>query len=131
MRSDTIRQVKAAITNGEIQQNVEFDDAQVEEVINKIVRQHRESIEAFRKGNRQDLIDKEEAELTVLLPYLPEQMSSEAIEQLVQKTVEEIDARGPADKGRLMGRLMPQLKGKADGNVVNTIVTQSLEKLGP
>jgi len=130
VRLDAIRQIKAAVTNAEIQHGGNFDDAQVEEIIARIVRQHRESIEAFKKGNRQDLIDTEEAELTVLLPYLPEQMPAEEIAALARQAAKDVGAQGPADKGKIMGKLMPQVKGKADGKVVNDIVTQVMEGLG-
>ncbi len=130
VRSDTIRQVKSAITYGELQSNNALDDVQVQEIIGRLVRQHRESIEMFKKGNRQDLMDKEQEELGILLAYLPEQISSEEVMALARQVAQEVGAQGPADKGKVMGRLMPQVKGKAEGKLVNDAVTEILESLG-
>ena len=130
VRSDTIRQVKSAITYGELQSNNALDDVQVQEIIGRLVRQHRESIEMFKKGNRQDLMDKEQEEFGILLAYLPEQISSEEVMALARQVAQEVGAQGPADKGKVMGRLMPQVKGKAEGKLVNDAVTEILESLG-
>ena len=130
LRCDTIRQVKATVTNAEIQQGRSFDDPQVEEILARLVRQHRESIEMFTKGKRQDLVDKEEAELKILLSYLPEQMSADEIMALAKQAAKEVGAQGPADKGKVMGHLMPQVKGKAEGKLVNDVVMEVLAGLG-
>lgn len=129
VRLNVIRQIKAAVTNAEIKEGGQFDDAKVHEVISRLVRQHRESIELFTKGHRQDLRDNEEAELRVLQSYLPQQMSSDEVRALARQAAEQVGARGPADKGKVMGKLMPQLKGKADGAEVNKVVMELLESL--
>jgi uncharacterized protein YqeY len=128
-RMDTIRHVKTATTMAEVKQGSALNDAQVEEIIARLVKQRRESIELFLKGKRQDLVDKEEAEIKVLQAYLPQQMSTDEIKAAVRKVVEEVGAKGPGDKGKVMGKLMPLVKGKADGQMVNTIVTEALTSL--
>lgn len=128
-RMDVIRQVKATLTNQEIQQASPLTDAQVEEVISRLVRQHRESIEMFAKGNRQELVDKEKAELEVLLAYLPQQLTPEQIRSMAAEAAAQVSARGPADKGKVMSKLMPLVKGKAEGRVVNDVVTEVLTRL--
>ena len=110
LRLDTIRQVKAAATNEEIRREEALDDTQVEEEIFRLVRQHRESIEMFSKGDRKDLADKEQRELEILLSYLPEQLSPEQIRTLVGEAIEAVGASGPSDKGKVMGSLMPKVK---------------------
>lgn len=128
IRMDAIRQVKAAVMNAEVQQGT-LTDAQVEEIISRLVRQRRESIDMFAKGNRQDLVAKETTELNILLAYLPKQLSVEDIRALVKQVAAEVGAHGPADKGKLMGKLMPQVKGKAEGKLVNDVVSQVLAEL--
>lgn len=131
-RRDAIRFLRAAIGNEEIARQVEgLDDAGVSEVILRQVKQHRESIAEFKKANRPELVAKEEAELAVLLGYLPQQMSRDEIAELARKAIAEVGARGPADRGKVMGRLMPQVKGKADGREVNEVVTALLAGTPP
>ena len=93
------------------------------------MRQRRESISEFRKGNRDDLVQREESELAVLLEYLPQQLTPEEIADLARQAVSEVGARGPGDKGRVMGKLMPSVRGRADGSVVNEVVTGILEAM--
>ena len=128
-RMDTIRQIKAAVTNQEVQQGSPLSDAQVEEIIGRLVRQHRESIEMFGKGNRQELVAKEKTELDVLLAYLPPQFTAQQLAVMVSEAAAQVGAHGPGDKGKVMGKLMPQVKGKAEGKLVNDIVTEVLAKL--
>jgi len=126
VRMSVLRLVVAGIKNTEIDKRDSLDDAGVIEVLSREAKQHRESIAEFAKGNRQDLVDSNEEELAILMEYLPEQMSQEEIEALARQAVEQVGARGPADKGKVMGQLMPQLKGKADGKEVNDVVTALL-----
>ena len=128
-KMDTIRQVKTAATNQEIQQGSPLTDAQMQELIGRLVRQHKESIEMFSKGNRQELVEKEKAQLDVLLSYLPQQMTAEEVAVLARQVSAEVGARGPGDKGKLMAKLMPQVKGKAEGKVVNDVVMDILTGL--
>jgi len=106
-----------------------LDDAEVVDVIGREAKRRKESIDAFRAGNRQDLVDNEEAALAVITTYLPEQMSRDEVVAVVREVVETTGASGPKDKGRVMSQLMPRVKGKADGKMVNDIVTELLASL--
>jgi uncharacterized protein YqeY len=125
-RLEALRMLRAAIKNTEIAQQKTLEDSDILAVLAKEVRQHRESISEFGKGNRQDLVAKEEAELNILLEYLPRQMSRDEIIAAARQAIEEVGARGPGDKGKVMQKLMPQLKGKAEGRDVNEAVTELL-----
>ena len=127
VRLSVIRLVMAAIKNAKIARQATLDDADILGIIAKEVRQRRESVEAFRQGNRQDLVAQEEAELTVLQGYLPQQMSREEIVAEARRIIEEVGAEGPGDKGKVMPKLISQLKGKADGREINAIVTELLQ----
>jgi hypothetical protein len=118
--------VRAGVQNAEIAKGAPLDDAGVIDIIAREVRQHRESIAEFAKGNRQDLVAKEEAELATLLEYMPKQMSREEVVAAVRQVMEQVGAQGPGDKGRVMSQLMPQLKGKADGREVSDVVAELL-----
>lgn len=126
IRRSVLRLVLAGIRNAEIAQQKVLDDPGVIDVLTKEVKQRRESIEAFRQGNRQDLVSQEEAELVVLLEYLPQPMARDELIALARKVIEEVGAKGPGDKGKVMGQLMPQVKGRADGREVSTIVSEML-----
>ncbi len=122
----TLRLVLSEIKNAEIAQQKPADDDRVLEIIAREAKRRRESIEAFRQGNRPDLVEREEAELAVLMSYLPEQMGREDILAAARQAVDAVGARGPGDKGKVMSQLMPQLKGKADGREVSDIVSELL-----
>jgi len=126
VRRLVIRLVMAAIKNAEISKQVDLDDADILGIIAKEVRQRRESVEAFKQGNRQDLVAQEEAELTILNEYLPRQMTREEIIVAARRVIEGIGAQGPGDKGKVMPKLIAQLKGKADGREINAVVTELL-----
>ena len=121
-----LRMARAAIKNAEIAKGNPLDDAGVIDVLSKEAKQHRESIAEFSKAKRQDMVAGEEAELAVILEYLPQQMSREEVVTIARQVIEEVGAQGPRDKGRVMSKLMPQLKGKAEGRLINEIVTQLL-----
>jgi uncharacterized protein len=122
----TLRLLLSEIKYAEIAQQKPADDSKVLDVIGKEVKCRRESIEAFKKGNRGDLVAQEEAEMAVLMSYLPKQMNRKEIVEVAQRVVETIGAKGPSDKGKVMAQLMPQLKGKADGKEVSEIVSELL-----
>jgi uncharacterized protein YqeY len=122
----TLRLLLSEIKNAEIAQQKPADDNKVLDVVAKEVKRRRESIEAFKQGNRSDLVAQEEAELAVLMSYLPEQMSREKIMAAARQVIDAVGAKGPSDRGRVMSQLMPQLKGKADGRAVNEIVSELL-----
>lgn len=124
-----LRTLLSSVNYAEIAKQKKLDDAGIIEVIGKEIKQRRESIEAYDKGNRKDLSDKEQAELAILQEYMPAQMSREEITAIVEKVIAEVGPKGPGDKGKVMQKLMPQVKGKADGNEVNNIVTDLLGKL--
>ena len=126
VRRSVIRLVIAAIRNAEIARQATLDDTDILGIMAKEVRQRRESIEAFRQGNRQDLVAQEEAELTILNEYLPRQMTREEIIVAARQVIEGVDAQGPGDKGKVMPQLIAQLKGRADGREINAIVTELL-----
>jgi uncharacterized protein YqeY len=126
VRRSTIRLVLAGIKNAEIAKQAPLDDSEILGIIAKEVRQHQESIEAFRKGNRQDLVNQEEAEMAVLQEYLPKQMTRDEIIAEARLIINEIGAQGLRDKGKVMPRLIAQLKGRADGRQINEVVTELL-----
>ena len=128
-RIDNVRQIKSTVDTEESRKGTEFDDAAIEEIIVRLVRQHRESIEVFRQQDRPELAAKEEAALATLLSYLPEQLSPEKVREMAQVIATEVGASGPADKGKVMGQLMPQVKGRAEGKIVNEMVTAVLADL--
>ena len=125
-RLSVIRLLISNINNAQIAKGGPVDDGDVLAVMNRQARQHRESIDAFRQGHRADLQAKEEAELAVLLEYLPQQMSRDEIAAAARKVIEEVGARGPGEKGKVMSKLMPQLKGKAPGAEINAVVMELL-----
>lgn len=127
MRQSVIRMAMARIKSVEIEKGSDLDDSDVAGVLAKEVKQHRESIAEFGKANRQDLIANEKAELVILLEYLPKQMSREEIVAVVRQAIEDVGAQGLMDKGKVMSKVMPQLKGKADGRTVNEAVTEVLK----
>lgn len=126
VKRSAIRLVIAAIQNAEIARQAALGDGDVLGIIAKEARQRQESIEAFRQGNRQDLVAQEEAELVVLQGYLPQQMTREEIIVEARRIIAEVGGRGLADKGKVMPKLVAQLKGRADGREINTVVTELL-----
>lgn len=128
VRRDTLRMLIASVNNAEIAKQSALTDADILGVIAKEVKRHQESIDAFKKGNRADLVAKEEAEMAVLQSYLPEQMSRDEIIAAAKNVIAVVGAKGIGDKGRVMQQLMPQLKGKADGKLINDVVTELLQK---
>lgn len=128
-RKSAIRMVTWAVKNAEVAAGKPLEDAEVLSIIAKQVKQRRESIEEFRKGNRQDLVEKEEAELRVLQSYLPPAMSREEIAQAARRVIAQVGARGPADKGKVMPVLIRELAGRAEGREINEVVTELLAGL--
>lgn len=128
-RKTTLRMVIAAVKTVEGRDGQPLDDEGVLGLVAKEAKQRRESIAEFRKASRQDLIAEEEAELEVLLTYLPKQLSREEIETAARQVIEEVGASGPAQLGIVMRNLMPLTKGKADGKVVNQVVRDILASM--
>ena len=128
LRRSVIRYLKSEIHNQEIVRKGILDDDALTDLLGRQAQQRRDSIEAFKKGNRQDLVDKEEAELAVILEYLPEQLSAEEITVIVRSAIEELGATGPSDMGKVMGQVMPQVKGRAEGRQVSQAVSKLLSE---
>lgn len=126
LRRSVIRLVLAAVQNAEIARKTTLEDNDILGVIAKEVRQRQESITAFKGGNRPDLVAREEAELALLEEYLPQQMTRDEIVAAARRIIDEVGAQGPSDKGKVMPKLIAQLKGRADGRQINIIVTELL-----
>ena len=129
-RLEALRFLKSAVLDVEKTQGKSLDDPAMLEVIARQVNDRRESIRMFQQGNRPDLVAKESEELAVLEDYLPPQLSREELLELVQAAINEVGAKTARDRGRVMGRLMPQVRGRADGTEVNALVTEILEAGG-
>ena len=123
---DTIRMLLADIKRYEIDERAKADDAVISNLINRNVKQRRDSIEQFQKGGREDLVAREQEELEVILKYLPEQLSDDEIKDLVQKAITELSVESMKDMGKLMGYLKPQVEGKADMSIEEDIVDNEL-----
>ena len=126
VRTSVIRMLMAAIKNAEIARGGALSDTDILGIIAKEVRQHHESVEAFKQGKRDDLVAQEEAEITILQEYLPQQISREEIVAEARRVIAEVGAKGPRDKGKVMPQLIADLKGKADGQDINNVVTELL-----
>ena len=130
-KTSVLRMVISAIGYYEIQKggaNYEATDEDVLAVIQKEAKQHKDSIEQFKTGNREDLVEKEQKELEILQKYLPTQMDETEIRKLVQEAISQTHSASPADMGKVMGALMPKVKGKADGGLVSKVVREELNK---
>jgi len=125
-RVSVLRFLLSSIQNREIEKKEPLDDEEVLAEITSSAKRRRESMEAFKEGDRMDLVEKEAAELAILQEYLPEQLSPEEIRGVVQEVVEEVGATTASDLGKIMKELMPRLRGKADGKLVNEIVQEVL-----
>ena len=125
-RLSTLRLLTAAIKQREVDERIELDDAAVVSVLERMIKQRRESIAQFEKGGRADLADAEKAELQVLSGYLPAQMSDAAVEQAIQAAISETGAAGPKDMGKVMAALKARLSGKADMGKVSALVKGKL-----
>ena len=125
-RLGTIRLLTAAMKQKEVDERVELDDAAVIGIVDKMLKQRKDSIEAFEKAGRQDLADKEKAEVTVLQAYLPARLSADEIAAEVRAIVAETGAKGPADMGKVMGAAKQRLGGKADMGQVSAAVKAAL-----
>ena len=125
-RLSTIRLLIAGIKQREVDERIELDDAQVLSVIEKMIKQRRESIAQYEKASRKDLADVEKAEIQVLSGYMPAQMSDADVEKLIQSTISETGASGAKDMGKVMAALKAKLAGKADMGKVSGLVKAKL-----
>lgn len=126
-RRGTIRMLEAAIKNAEIEKRgKELAEPDILAILQRQLKQRRDSIEQFERGGRQDLADIERAEIEVIRAYLPEQLSEDDIEAAAKRIIGRTGATGPGDRGKVMGPLMQELRGKADGSAVNSVVSRLL-----
>lgn len=125
-RLGTIRMLLAAIKQKEVDEQITVDDVMVVGLVDKLVKQRKDSIAAYEKADRQDLADKEAAEITVLQGYLPQRMSTEEIALAVKQIVADVGASGPGHMGKVMGAVKQQLAGKADMGQVSAAVKAAL-----
>jgi uncharacterized protein len=125
-RTTTLRMALAAAHNLRIARGRELTDEEVTDVIGREVKQRRESIDVYRGAGRDDRAAAEEAEVAILSEFLPEQLTDDEIETLARAAIADTGASGPGDMGRVMGRLSPQTKGRADGRRVSEIVRSQL-----
>jgi hypothetical protein len=121
-----LRMVMAAVKNAEIEKQTELSDEQIEEVVGRQVKQLQDSMKDFEAGGRDDLLKKAHAERTLLQTYLPEQLSDEELEAIVDKIIADMGTATSADMGKIMGVVMGQAKGRTDGNRVRAIVQKKL-----
>jgi hypothetical protein len=125
-RRDAIRLVLAAMKQREVDERKELSDADIVAIIDKMIKQRRESIAQFEKGGRQDLADQEKFEIGVLQAYMPQALSDAEIERAVAAAVQETGAKGPSDMGKVMAVLKPRLAGRADMGNVSSLVKSRL-----
>lgn len=125
-RLKTLRMVTAAIKQREVDERIELDDAQVLAVVEKMIKQRRESAEQYRSGNRPELAEAEEAEIAILEDYLPEQLSESEIEAAVDEAIKEAGATDMSGMGQVMGLLKSRVQGRADMSKVSALVRQRL-----
>ena len=131
LRRDTIRMLEAAVKNAEIdKRGSELADADIQAILQRQVKQRRESIVQFDQGGRQDLAEKEQAEIDVIEAYLPQQLSRDDIAERARAVIAQVGASGPGDRGKVMGPLMQELRGQADGAAVNSVVSEILSEAG-
>lgn len=126
VKRSVLRMLMASINNAEISRRAALEDADILGIIAKEVRQRQESIEAYKQGNRPDLVTQEETELAILQVYLPPQITREDILKAARRVIAEVGAQGPGDKGKVMPKLIAELKGSADGRAINSVVTELL-----
>ena len=127
-RLSTIRLLLAAIKQREVDERAPVDDPQALVIIEKLIKQRRDSIEQFQRANRQDLVDQETFELSVLSGYQPEQAGAAELAAAVADAIAATGASGPADMGKVMKAVMPALQGKADGQLISRLVKDALNQ---
>jgi uncharacterized protein len=121
-----IRMVKASLQNEAIKLGKELSEDEELTVLSRELKQRKDSLQEFEKAGRDDLVNKVKVEISIIETYMPEQLSEEEIIELVKQTIQEVNASSKADMGKVMGAIMPKVKGKADGALVNKIVQQQL-----
>ena len=125
----TIRMVRAQLKDARIAKGSDLDEADINQVLQRAVRIRKEAIEMYRQGNRQDLVDKESTELGIIQRYLPQQLSADELNKLITETISSLNLSSEKDLGRLMGTIMPEVQGKADGKLVQQLAKSALANL--
>ncbi|GMK40082.1 hypothetical protein PCCS19_31370 [Paenibacillus sp. CCS19] len=123
----TIRMIRSSIKNAEIDLKRSLEDSEVLDILSREIKQRKDSLQEFNKAGRDDLAKDVAAEIDIIGVYLPEQLTEEEIKSIVLQTIQETGASSKAEMGKVMTALMPKVKGRADGKLVNTIVQQSLQ----
>jgi hypothetical protein len=123
----TLRFLSAGIKQKEVDERKELSDEEVIQLIQSQIKKREESVESFTKGNREDLAEKEKAGIELMRAYLPEQLSSDELEKIVEESIQEAGASGPKDMGKVMKVIMPKVQGRADGKAVNQVVRSKLQ----
>lgn len=131
LQVSVLRLLRSAIHNAEIDKRRALSDDEILGVIQSEVRKRQESIDAFQQGGRQDLVERERAELAILQSYLPQALTRDELLALIQETVQQVGALSVRDMGKVMGALMPKVRGRADGREVSELVRQTLEGVIP
>lgn len=126
LRKNTITMVRAAIKQVEVDQRIELDDEGIIQIMGKQLKEKRNAIEEFKKGNRDDLVEQANGEIAILLEYLPKQLSEEELTEIVKEVLENGGYTSIKDMGKIMKDVMPKVQGKADGNMVNQVVRKIL-----
>jgi hypothetical protein len=128
LRTSVIRLLTALIKNREVEKRGPLTDAEAIQAVSASCKQRQEAIEQYRQGGRQDLVDKETAELAILQTYLPAALSPDELQTLVREAIQDAQASSPREMGKVMALLMPKVTGRADGKVVSTLVREMLSK---
>lgn len=126
LRKNTITMIRAEIKQVEVDERVELEDEDILKIMAKQLKEKRNAIIEFKKGNRDDLVEQTEKEIDILLEYLPEQLTEEELTEIVKKVIEEGGYTTMKDMGKIMGAVMPKVEGRADGRQVNAIVRKIL-----
>lgn len=129
LRLSVLRMLKSEIRYKEIEKRSELSDDEVISVLSSSIKRHKDSIQQFEKAGREDLASKEKTELEVILNYMPEQLTEEELSHIVSEAIKEVNAAGPADLGKVMKQVMPEVRGKADGKKVNQLVASQLQAI--
>lgn len=126
IRKNTITMVRAAIKQREVDERIQLEDEEIIDIISKQLKEKKNAIEDFKKGERQDLVELTQKEIDILLEYLPKQLTEEEIEKIVIETIDEVGAKTMKDMGLVMKSVMPKVKGRADGSMVSKIVKEHI-----
>lgn len=126
-RLSVIRMVRSSVKNMEIDQRKTLTDNEILDILNRELKQRKDSLHEFEKAGRDDLVQSLQAEIAIIAEYLPEQLSEEEIATIVKDTIQETGASSRSDIGKVMAALMPKVKGRADGKLVNQLVQQNLQ----